>query len=245
MAYELRPLVKGSSEAHRLITEYLEECRRDGKELWVHGLEGLLGTLDHQEIPGVLIAPPGGPAIGIATEHQVPTYGRNVELLYADAEHRSVDSWREVLSLLRASRGDLGPMILSTGDLAGLNPEDERSLFTRLGFAGFSRWDMQYPQGTPAPSLDPVEGETARPLVESDVEEVAQLHTRAFAHSVDRFLFLADPNPIEDSRRLMRMVFSEEFGPLIEPCHLPSTGLGGAASANAADKNKNVPIMKR
>jgi GNAT superfamily N-acetyltransferase len=170
----------------------------------------------------------GDRGVGLAVWQAESTLGIEVTLLYLDEAHRGPRAYEEFLGGLRASAG---PVAFAPGNLAGLSPAEESELMERLGFARFARSEMRFPADAPVPT-DPLPGRSRelRAATAADVPGLARLHERAYENHFDRYLFLADPDPVRDAELAVQEIVGGRWGEFL-PWASPVLGEDGALTA--------------
>ncbi len=212
---EFLPLEKGQPQ----VRLWLEELRhqppgRDGEDRAAL-IASTLRELQSGSARGVVYSPGLAGPIGFAIEDSVPGKGRNATLLYLKPDRRTREGWRWFLHGLRAPRESEGPLVISVSGLEGIPWPEEIRIFRELGFARFSRWEMKHFPAAEIPPRTSVPEVSLRPVVLSDERALGDLHERAYASGIDRFLFAEDPDPSRDAVLHLRRILTGEWGELL------------------------------
>src|SRR5579875_204481 len=150
-----------------------------------------------------------GRAQGLIVWTRVKAVGLEVVFWYSSPSPEPVVGWR---ALLQAAL-EAGPVRLIPGELPGLPPDREAGLLGPAGFARYHRYELEFPPDAPLPGrsrpLDPL-----RPVRPSDKAGLAHLTRIAYAGGLDRYLFQTAPDPVDDAREQIEILFSGDYGPI-------------------------------
>lgn len=159
-------------------------------------VEGRLYVVDGQP-SGLAGWSPGGPL------------GIQVGLVYDAGEGSDPATYRH---LLEAVETEAGPIVLLSGPLAGLAPATEDTLMRGLGFRRFGRSEMVFEPNGGSLDVRLDVGEAVRPAARTDLGPLADLHRAAYHERFDRYLFLEDPDEVEDARRAVTEILDGRWG---------------------------------
>ena len=204
------PLSNDAVAVHRLLRAALGATVVPG-ERPDEGLPVLDGLVTSGGALGRLFARNGRP-VGVAIWEPPTPVGLFVHVLYFEPSSADPATYRTALAAIEAAAG---PVAFVLRSLAGIPKEAETELMRSLGYAPYGRTEMRYPESAPVPEVDRPEGVEFRPPRESDAAPLAELHQRAYAGGLDRYLFLTDPDPRRDSERHIAEVTGGRHGPLL------------------------------
>jgi ribosomal protein S18 acetylase RimI-like enzyme len=206
----LEPL-ESDREASRGFGRRAIEVRAQGSgepARWVHAYEESLAA---GSVNGRLYVVDGRPR-GLVVWSPSGTMGLSVHLLYASMGFDSAEEYARVLSALEA---EAGPVAFVSGPLSGLAPDAEDRLMRPLGFRRFGRSEMVLEASVAIADAPAERGERFRPVVRSDLPQLADLHRRAYREQFDRYLFLEDPDERQDALRSVREILDGRWGELV------------------------------
>lgn len=135
--------------------------------------------------------------------------GLSVSLVYLRPPEGTPEGYRALLSAFEHAEG---PVVFLPSPFPGLPPAEEERLLHDLGFRRFARSEMSFPDDAPLPSEVPPPGITLRAYRATDDGSAARVHARAFGDSFDRFLFLADLDPMRDGEIAIREIVGGRYG---------------------------------
>jgi ribosomal protein S18 acetylase RimI-like enzyme len=207
---EPAPLATDSAAVHRLLREALGATAVPG-ERPDEGLPVLDGLVNTGAAMGRLFLRSGRP-VGLALWEPPTPVGLFVHVLYFEPSSANREAYRSAMAAIKSAAGPVS-FVLRT--LAGLSTKDETELMHSLGFAPYGRSEMRYPESRPPPNVERPDRVTFRPPNEHDKPALADLHLRAYAGGLDRYLFLSDPDPRRDSEVHIAEVTGGRHGPFL------------------------------
>lgn len=200
-------LPEGVEQLHEFFREAREAYARTDPNA-VPDTDGLLTRIQLGQFVGRWIQRDGRPQ-GIIVWTPVKSVGLEVVFWYSSPGPEPVAGWA---ALLRAAL-EAGPVRLIPGELPGVPPAQESDLLMGAGFARYCRYELQLPPEAALPEQsdprDPI-----RPVRESDKAGLAHLTRIAYAEGLDRHLFQTAPDPADDAREQIEILFSGQFGPI-------------------------------
>ncbi|MCI4339159.1 MAG: GNAT family N-acetyltransferase [Thermoplasmata archaeon] len=201
----LRPIAE-DPETARTLTRKAIFARNESEEESGRFLSAIERDVTSGTAMGVLRSR-GEEADGIALWSPPSAIGLTVEVLYLVDGRQTADAYREFYSEIASA---FGPVALAPGLLVGLAPAEEERVMRELGFARFTRSEMRFPPDTASPAVAPSAG--LRTVRGDDEAELVRLHALAYRESLDRYLFLADLDPVRDAELQIRDIVTGRWG---------------------------------
>ncbi len=217
------PLADNVPAVRRLLRDALQATATPG-ESPEEGLPMLDGLVASGASLGRLFLE-GKEPVGLALWEPPTPVGLFVHVLYLEPGRARPERYRIALAAIEAAAG---PVSFVLRRLAGLPRESEAALMSSLGFASYGRSEMRYTGSRDPPAFPLPAGVVLRRPRDDDGERLARLHQAAYAGGLDRYLFLADPDPARDSERSIAEVIGGRHGPF-----LPSVSVVAAAADSA------------
>jgi len=202
-----QPLSSNPSEALRLVTAGVRATAVEGEPL-EEALASLAPLVTGEGGHGRLFVRDRR-AVGIAVWEPPGPVGVFVLLLYFEPSAAAADSYRTALLEIERSGG---PVAFVLRRLDGLSEPEESVLMRALGFERYGRSEMRFPPSREPPAFPPPPGVALRAPRSDDSAAFSDLNTRAYAGSLDRYLFLTDLDPQRDSERVVREVLAGRYG---------------------------------
>ncbi|MFZ0830982.1 MAG: GNAT family N-acetyltransferase [Thermoplasmata archaeon] len=195
----LVPAIEFPAETLRLIVEYRDLLRRDGKSWADYAAGHLRRKVEDSSFLGLLWTGPGDEAVGLAGWERAGTLGRRGFLYLAEGYQRRV-VLEEFLHRLEASVPPDLPFVSWADEVPGVSDGDRAAVFGGRGFSPAVRSDMHLPKGRDPPRPPPRPGFAPRSLTVADESLIADLLFRAYAESPERALFATTLDQREDAR---------------------------------------------
>lgn len=232
------PLAHDVPTARRFLAEALRATPVPG-EGPDDGLTALDGLVTSGSVPGVLFAEAGRP-LGLALWEPPSPIGLFVLCLYFEPSSATVGRYREAIDAIERSSG---PIAFVGRELAGLPPESESELMADLGFGRYGRSEMRFPASVPPPEVPVPRGISFRPPVDGDRAALATLHRRAYDGGLDRYLFLAELDPVRDAERAVAETFAGRHGEFLSGPSIVAEQSGSAVGACLVVRASYGPLI--
>ena len=177
---------------------------------------------------------------GIAVWEPPNELGATLQVVFLIEGEQTATNYR---TFYEEIQGVAGPVVLAPGHLAGLSDADEDRVMEGLEFARFSRSEMRYPPESPAPDGAPDPTVRLRVAAPDDQPALARLHERAYRDHFDRFLFLADPDPVRDADVAMRDILGGRWGEFLGWASAVAEGDGDLSAATLVVRASYGPLI--
>lgn len=187
------------AEALRLLGEYRDGLRADGKTWADFVYASIRQKIEERSFLGLLWLGPAGEGMGIAGWEIAGRLGRRGWIHLAKG-HQSRADLERFLELLDASGGRTLPFISWSDDIPGVGPSERESVFRGRGFSPVVRADMRLPSGTSLPSVPSDPALPPRSLSIADEPLIADLLYRTYRGEPERALFATTRDEPEDAR---------------------------------------------
>ncbi len=208
----LKPLATAPEVAREAIGSLERELQSGTDPFYLERVRGELHLLEEGRAEGVF-APSGRAfATAVVLWRRRPLGILELRVLYLEPSLRSSEGWTRLLRDAAASAASWGQIGLCQAPLLGLPPLEQASVFRASGLEPFTRYEMVFPPTATIPDPAPIGAIRLRPSVPEDEPRLARLHQRAYARSLDRFLFLKEADPRKDSDEHLRDLISGKNG---------------------------------
>ena len=212
-----RPLHEDRHGALELLDAAASDARAAGHPEEAEALAFHRKEIEEGKTAGGLLRGPDGQVWGIAVWTVLRDKGRRISPVYLAKERQNPAGWTQFLSFLLESPDPSGPVLLFNSPLPGFAESGAVPFLAARGFHLFHRYNLAYPPGgaLPAEPPRPMVGGRLRTLSSADLEPLAVLSAACYAHSVDRFLFGEETEPLTAARSLLGSLFQGQFGTFV------------------------------
>jgi len=200
------------AETLRLVAQYRDALRRDGKSWADSFARSVRSKLENRSFQGLLWSGTGEEAVALAGWEVSGELGRRAWLYLAEGYQRR-PVLEGFLRRLEAAGGAALPFISWSDDVPGIAQVDREAVFARHGFSSVVRSDMRFPKGVEPARLPPDPSRLPRRLSLADEVRIADLLFRAYADDpMERALFATTLDQREDARRGTHGLLHGEVG---------------------------------
>ncbi|MGA9839169.1 MAG: GNAT family N-acetyltransferase [Thermoplasmata archaeon] len=182
----------------------------------------------------------GDRAVGVALWERPTALGATLQVMFGIEAHQTPADYR---AFLREVQSTAGPVLFAPGRLAGLTGDQESEVMESLGFARFSRSEMRFPPQSRTPDRATGPAGRLRDARPEDQPALARLHEQAYRGHFDRYLFLADPDPVRDAEIALRDIFGGRWGEFLPWASPVLDGESGLAAASLVVRAPYGPLI--
>jgi|GEM_PF-2567942 len=228
-APRLVPASAAVPETLRLLDGYRLAAVAAGWGWALHAVDRLAEAARGGTLEGHLWVGPGGEAVGFAVPDRPSEVGRRLDL-YLDAGYRTEAALGAFLDDLDRLAG-VPPLVEVSDLIPGVGADARAAALGGRGFVPVTRTDYAYPPDRDPPAALPVATGTVRSARADDRDALADLLLRAYADNpIDLALFRQRPDPADDARAAIDLLFGTDLGPLI-PSASPLVEVDGLLAA--------------